>query len=384
MKRYLFILIFFIVSSSFVFSQKVVAAISSLKGAVMVKPAGSRKYIPAYKGQMLKSSEWIKTKDNVFVAIVFLDGSNIKIKQKTEVQITSHRQTSKQLKTTLNLTKGQAWSNVASQGDAGEFTIKTPSAVASVKGTEFDLEYNVENDESTLTVFSGEVLFAGELGEILAGAMEASKNGGAPKKVTQEELPSWQQSTDPKWAFNLKPDRMGKQQVGTEIKVAIQTLKAKSKKFDDSFEGAVTISSQSSDLLISGDGSSWGSDAEIPISKGRGSIVVKSGKQGQAEIIIEAADSESNKMSFEYYQSKSQKKQAQAKLASLATKGGNAEVNDAIQDKELVGAAVSSGTGSIDEILQKLDTGELEGELVLITNSDGTVTVKLTAKPRAK
>ena len=384
MKRYLLISIFFILSTSFVFSQKVVAAISSLKGAVMVKPFGSRKYIPAYKGQMLKSSEWIKTKDNVFVAIVFLDGSNIKIKQKTEVQITSYRQTSKELKTTLNLTKGQAWSNVASQGDAGEFTIKTPSAVASVKGTEFDLEYNAENDESTLTVFSGEVLFAGELGEILAGAMEASKNGGAPKKVTQEELPSWQQSTDPKWAFKLKPDRMGKQQVGTEIKVAIQMLKSKSKKFDDSFEGAVTISSQTSDLLISGDGSSWGSDAEIPISKGRGSIVVKSGKQGQAEIIIEAADSESNKMSFEYYQSKSQKKQAQAKLASLATKGGNAEVNDAIQDKELVGAAVSSGSGSIDDILQKLDTGELEGELVLITNSDGTVTVKLTAKPRAK
>ena len=384
MKRYLLISIFFILSTSFVFSQKVVAAISSLKGAVMVKPFGSRKYIPAYKGQMLKSSEWIKTKDNVFVAIVFLDGSNIKIKQKTEVQITSYRQTSKELKTTLNLTKGQAWSNVASQGDAGEFTITTPSAVASVKGTEFDLEYNAENDESTLTVFSGEVLFAGELGEILAGAMEASKNGGAPKKVTQEELPSWQQSTDPKWAFKLKPDRMGKQQVGTEIKVAIQMLKSKSKKFDDSFEGAVTISSQTSDFLISGDGSSWGSDAEIPISKGRGSIVVKSGKQGQAEIIIEAADSESNKMSFEYYQSKSQKKQAQAKLASLATKGGNAEVNEAIQDKELVGAAVSSGTGSIDDILQKLDTGELEGELVLITNSDGTVTVKLTAKPRAK
>ena len=47
---------------SFVFSAnaKVVAAISTLKGLVMVKPVGSRKYIPAYKGQMLKNGEWVK------------------------------------------------------------------------------------------------------------------------------------------------------------------------------------------------------------------------------------------------------------------------------------------------------------------------------------
>ena len=86
------------VSFSLVFSAgaKVVAAISTLKGAVMIKPLGSRKYIPAYKGQMLKSGEWLKTKDGVFVAIVFLDGSNIKIQQETEVKISSYRMTAKE------------------------------------------------------------------------------------------------------------------------------------------------------------------------------------------------------------------------------------------------------------------------------------------------
>ena len=68
--RKIFIMLF---CFSFVFSAntKVVAAISTMKGLVMVKPSGSRKYIPAYKGQMIKSGEWIKTKDGVFVAIVF-------------------------------------------------------------------------------------------------------------------------------------------------------------------------------------------------------------------------------------------------------------------------------------------------------------------------
>ena len=132
------IAIIIFLSSTLLFSaeSKVVAAISTLKGLVMVKPVGSRKYIPAYKGQMLKSGEWIKTKDGVFVAIVFLDGSNIKIQQQTEVRIMSYRQAAKELRTNLMMSKGQAYSNIANQGPAGEFKITTPTAVASVKGTE--------------------------------------------------------------------------------------------------------------------------------------------------------------------------------------------------------------------------------------------------------
>ena len=161
---------------------------------------------------MLKNGEWVKTKEGVFVAIVFLDGSNIKIQQKTEVKISSYRMTAKNLKTNLEMSKGQAWSDVAEQGAGGEFTITTPTAVASVKGTEFDLEYDIEKGETTLIVFAGEVEFAGELGTILAGAMESSKDGGAISKLTQDDLPSWQNKTDPGLAFKLKPDIFGKQQ----------------------------------------------------------------------------------------------------------------------------------------------------------------------------
>ena len=58
-------IIIFIICFSFAYSAnaKVVAAISTLKGLVMVKPIGSRKYIPAYKGQMLNNGEWVKTKE---------------------------------------------------------------------------------------------------------------------------------------------------------------------------------------------------------------------------------------------------------------------------------------------------------------------------------
>ena len=374
------------VSFSLVFSAgaKVVAAISTLKGAVMIKPLGSRKYIPAYKGQMLKSGEWLKTKDGVFVAIVFLDGSNIKIQQETEVKISSYRMTAKELKTNLEMTKGQAWSNVADQGSGGQFTIKTPTAVASVKGTEFDLAYDLENDETTLIVLAGEVEFAGELGTILAGAMESSKDGGPSVKISDEEIPSWQNNTDPNWAFKLKTDKIAKQQVDKIIKVNIQIINAKNKKFDNSFTGEASVVSQSNDLMVSSDGSSWSSSADISINSGRGVAQVKSSRQGEFEIIVNADNAESRSLSFKYYQTKSQKRASQDKLSAFAQKKGKGKLSEMIKNKVLMKSQVTMGSGNIGDVLQKLETGEyeLEGEPDIVDNGDGTITVKLKVKPR--
>ena len=374
------------VSFSLVFSAgaKVVAAISTLKGAVMIKPFGSRKYIPAYKGQMLKSGEWLKTKDGVFVAIVFLDGSNIKIQQETEVKISSYRMTAKELKTNLEMSKGQAWSNVADQGPGGQFTIETPTAVASVKGTEFDLAYDSENDETTLIVLAGEVEFAGELGTILAGAMESSKDGGPSVKISDEEIPSWQNNTDPNWAFKLKTDKIAKQQVDKIIKVNIQIINAKNKKFDNSFTGEASVVSQSNDLMVSSDGSSWSSSADISINSGRGVAQVKSSRQGEFEIIVNADNAESRSLSFKYYQTKSQKRASQDKLSAFAQKKGKGKLSEMIKNKVLMKSQVTMGSGNIGDVLQKLETGEyeLEGEPDIVDNGDGTVTVKLKVKPR--
>ena len=379
-------IIIFIICFSFAYSAnaKVVAAISTLKGLVMVKPIGSRKYIPAYKGQMLNNGEWVKTKEGVFVAIVFLDGSNIKIQQQTEVKISSYRMTAKELKTNLEMSKGQAWSDVADQGAGGEFTITTPTAVASVKGTEFDLEYDIDKGETTLIVLAGEVEFAGELGTILAGAMESSKDGGAITKLSQEDLPSWQKKTDPGWAFKLKPDKLGKQQTGKIIKVGIQILNAKSKIFNNSFSGKATVNSQSSELMVSSDGSSWSSSVYLSINGGRGVVQVKSSRQGKWEIIVNAENAESKIIGFEYYQSKTQKRASKGKLASIASKKGNDKLSQMIEDKVLLKSQVTMGSGSVSDVLNKLETGELEleGEPDIIDNGDGTVTVKLKVKPR--
>ena len=82
------------------------------------------KYSSAYKGQMIKSGNWIKTSDGVFVSLIFLDGTNVKIHQKTEIEIKSSRLTSKELKTNMYIAEGEAWSTVSKQGNGEVLKLK--------------------------------------------------------------------------------------------------------------------------------------------------------------------------------------------------------------------------------------------------------------------
>ncbi len=64
------VLIYLFVGTMLYGEARVVAAISSMKGNVQIRAASKRKYDTAYKGQMIKSGDWLKTDKNVFVAIV--------------------------------------------------------------------------------------------------------------------------------------------------------------------------------------------------------------------------------------------------------------------------------------------------------------------------
>ena len=198
-KNIFFILLSLFMISSLIAESRVVAAISSMKGDVQIRSAMERKYASAYKGQMIKSGDWIKTDLNVFLSIIFLDGSNIKIREKTEIEINSSRVGVKQLMTQMYISEGQTWNKVSS-GNNSEFVISTPTATASVKGTEFNLDFNDLTESTTLTVVEGQVLFGNDINSILAGALEGAsiEKDEAPKKykVDPKDLPNWQENIE--------------------------------------------------------------------------------------------------------------------------------------------------------------------------------------------
>jgi len=136
--------------------------------------------------------------------------------------------------------------------------------------------------------------------------------------------------------------------------------------------------------MVSANGSSWSSSLDVNINGGRGVVQVKSSRQSKPTIIVTADNAESKIIGFEYFKTKSQKKAAQDKLASVANKIGNATLTKMAEDKVMLKSQVTTGSGNVSNILQKLETGELEldGEPTYIENSDGTVTVKMKVKPR--
>jgi len=388
MKKRIFVLIFLLMISSLTGEARVVAAISAMKGNVQMRSASERKYESAYKGQMIRGGDWIKTDLNVFVAIIFLDGSNVKIHSETEMEINSSRVTAKELNTQLYIADGQAWSQVSKQ-KYGEFQIKTPTAIASVKGTEFNVDFDDLEESTTLTVIEGEVLFGNDLSTVLAGAMEgatATKDEAPEKyKVEPKDLPQWQNDTDASWGFKLTPSQIGKHPVNQSVKVSIQVINTKTKETDNKYKNEVQVNADSELLFISKDGSSWSNTINMVLKDGRGTIHIKGGDEGKSSIVVSAENSESKKLSFKFYISKTQKKTLNEKLSRIAEKKGYSDVSQFIAGKSLKSTAVTLGDANITEVLQKVDTGEFEIVTIKqVENSDGTISLVLDIKPRSK
>ena len=65
-------------------------------------------------------------------------------------------------------------------------------------------------------------------------------------------------------------------------------------------------------------------------------------------------------------------------------KKGYSDISQYIEGKSLKSTNVTTGEANIDEILQKIDTGELEiDKIEQVLNDDGTTRVLLVVKPKS-
>ena len=268
-----------------------IAAILKLKGKVMVKHAGEKNYEPAYKGQLLLNGDWLQTGDGDFAAIIFLDGTQLKLSAQAELELKSDRISAKEQNTELFLSEGELWTKVKKQ-KRSDFSIATPVSVAAVKGTEFNLNYDDIDKISELFVFEGQVEFQNELGRILAKEMTYSKAelDKAPiraKKMKSKNAPEWQEKVKVEWGFKLIPEKSGQQPVNTPLKVAVQVTNLSKGSVATNFAETVSLNSQSSGYLLSSDGgNAWSEQVSITLNRGKGLVLVKASKEGSASFIV--------------------------------------------------------------------------------------------------
>lgn len=131
----LIIILFTFVSLSAI-AQEPIGVIAKSKGTTFHKKFNADDYSPnAVMGTQLKNHDWIKTGEDGFVAIFFLDDkSQLKVKGNSEMEILASVERGK-ISKTISLDYGSVKANVSQQ--KGEFRIATPTSVASVKGTEW-------------------------------------------------------------------------------------------------------------------------------------------------------------------------------------------------------------------------------------------------------
>ena len=157
------------------------AEIVSLEGKGEYRETQQLDWRAAKVNQQVFPSNLVRTGDSSKMALLFPDRTQIRLAQNSVLQIKEVSQ-GKDQKTILNLNAGRSW--MQSKTSPGGLIMQTPSALASIRGTDWEIVVDPDG-RSTLTVFSGEAEFSNDQGRVLVGRNEqaSAEQGRAPVKI---------------------------------------------------------------------------------------------------------------------------------------------------------------------------------------------------------
>jgi len=356
-----------------------VAVMSKIIGDVKVDPVTEPGWRAAAWGGKLFDGDKLKTGEASFSSIMFLDRSLVKIRENSKFTIKSKRTVKRELDTEIYMKVGELNLKAAK---GSQFKIQTPTSVASVKGTELNLL--VEEDGTTiLTVIEGTVAFMNEMGEVLATEMTISRSSvneapSEPKEIPKNELPTWVGKVKENWRLNLSPDKPGEKEVGKPFNLQINVEDAKDGKMALDYNNEVNLSSSGADFVFSVDGGqSWTSDAVIKLIKGRGVIKGKGVAFGKSTLTVSGGSSSPGELSISTKRSKAIMTKTERALEKV-----DPELAEIVAGKQILSSRVSIGTGSVESILDAINSGKLEvTSKEVIENPDGTIRVILKVNP---
>jgi hypothetical protein len=156
MKRTVLTGIVFFLLAVTAFAQE--AVIKNITGSVEVKSSKDAQWVKAKIGDVLGKNSYISTgfKSNAIIAV---GNSNLTVRSLTQLSLDELQKTGSSEQVALNLRTGRVRADVKPPaGGKVDFTVRSPSATASVRGTVFDF------DTVNLNVREGTVAFSGSTG----------------------------------------------------------------------------------------------------------------------------------------------------------------------------------------------------------------------------
>jgi len=115
-----------------------VGSVTGLSGQAQVRAKEGLAYVTLAKGAAISEGAWIKTGDKGWVELTLADKSTFTLSSNTEFQVTSFLLGKQKREGVFNLAQGKLRASVVKfSGRQSGMTVKSGTAVAGIKGTEF-------------------------------------------------------------------------------------------------------------------------------------------------------------------------------------------------------------------------------------------------------
>lgn len=192
-----------LISAPHAFAQNVNGVLRVVKGDVQIKSGKSGELSKARLGAQVFPKDVIITGKESRAKIVMVDNNELNVSPESQIEIQHYEfdPAAGKKDVLLNVIYGKVRSKVEQKydGRTSKFMIKTPSAVAGVRGTDFLTSYDRGTQSSQITTFTGKVEFGtpGPGGTITqpvfvsAGTQASNVSGQAPSPpaaVPREQL----------------------------------------------------------------------------------------------------------------------------------------------------------------------------------------------------
>jgi len=180
----------------------IAAVVTSASGKMESRAAGERKWVRVRPGMFLFEGDAVRTGPNSKGAIVFSNGSEMKINSSSLFTVEAEDKVKRESK--VKLFRGRTYSKSA--GLRAKVSIRTPVAVVSVRGTEFDTNVD-ESGDTEIMVVDGIITVSNDFGsvDVNQGQTTSVTGGQAPQPPENMSITEMSQATE--WQNEIKIDK---------------------------------------------------------------------------------------------------------------------------------------------------------------------------------
>ncbi len=169
----------------------VAGVVISVEGKPEMQRAGAKSFKPLKFNEMLREGDTVKTGHGTRVAVAFVGGAELRINEDSSFKMESGGGNKP---TSVYTQFGNAWTRLL-HGKSG-MNVRTPSAVAAVRGTEADVDYGT--GPMTVKVYEGFVDVTNDQGTTALRAGQQTSVAGAgqapqaAKAMSPSDYGTWQ------------------------------------------------------------------------------------------------------------------------------------------------------------------------------------------------